>query len=153
MLLSLIRKLRNYILRCWAILIQKINHKCYKSTIHFSLNTQQWVTNMDILKLILILLLYGKHNLEISLTEHRLLLILSWVLENRNGVLKMDWSCFSLMDMMDKVLNILHVDLKDIYKCVIKMTLTQENMIMIALGWCMLTGKWSFLQQRLNISM
>ena len=57
---------------------------------HIFLNLQFLDLNWDTLKPILILLFFGKLNLEILLMEHKLLLISSSVQAKQNGMLKMD---------------------------------------------------------------
>ena len=82
--------------------------------------------NLAMLKHTLILLQYGKLNLETSLMELKLLLISICVQEKLNGMSIMDSSCYYLMVMMVKVLSILHAELKDFYNFVIKMNLYQK---------------------------
>ena len=98
-----------------------------------SLNLLSWVLNSATLKLIPIHLLYGKHNLEILLMAHKLLLISSIALERQNGTWKTDlWCCFH-MDMMVMVPNILQVDSKGTCYFVIRMNLYLKILTMTTL--------------------
>ena len=76
-------------------------------------NTVYQALNMDIPSLILIIWLYGRHSLAISLTEPPRLSIIIWFLVKANGEFNLDWSSIYLMEWMDKVLNIARVDWKD----------------------------------------
>jgi hypothetical protein len=70
-----------------------------------------------------ILFAYGKLNSVILLMELKLLSINSLYLEKPNGMSRTVLLCCFLMDMMELVQSIHHAELRDIFKCAIKMKL------------------------------
>jgi hypothetical protein len=81
--------------------------------IHIYLNLECLDLSMDIHKYILTALLSGNLNSEILLMDARLWLISSFAQERLSGEPRLDWYCYFLTDLMDKVQNIPQPDWKD----------------------------------------
>lgn len=89
------------------------------------LNMQYSDLNMVMLKLFLILWHFGKLNSVILQMAHKLWLINLLHLVSQNGMFTMVWLCYYLTVLMDKVLSILVLVLKDIYNFVIPMIIQE----------------------------